>query len=142
MGPSFRSYGYTILPSISLRSAKASAAINIWVTEHELRQAHADLSKDIVQLTGGNYVAVLSVHHELHCLVSSAHMMRILCERHDVDACSDQDALRRNMHYDYYYPNSTTEDMEYNLVHMGGEKPCPVQAGVANYGRSSLRRHH
>jgi hypothetical protein len=49
-------------------------AINIRATKSELQQAHANFSNDIVQLTDGDYVAVLSVHHEFHCLVSSSSM--------------------------------------------------------------------
>ncbi|KAJ2992808.1 hypothetical protein NUW58_g755 [Xylaria curta] len=42
--------------------------INIRITRDELEKSGAALTKDIVQLTGGDYVSVLSVHHELHCL--------------------------------------------------------------------------
>ncbi|KAK3368269.1 hypothetical protein B0H63DRAFT_565001 [Podospora didyma] len=70
--------------------------INIAATEEELRQAHADFTNDMVQLVDGDYVAVLSVHHELHCL----------------------DALRRNIFADYYYPNATAEVKTMNVNHM------------------------
>ncbi|KAI5923267.1 hypothetical protein F4810DRAFT_669587 [Camillea tinctor] len=70
--------------------------INIRVTKQELEQAHATFSNDIVQLTDGDYVSVLSVHHELHCL----------------------DALRRNIFPTYYFPNATAEEAEYNIIHM------------------------
>ncbi|KAI8946016.1 hypothetical protein F4801DRAFT_566111 [Xylaria longipes] len=70
--------------------------INIRTTKDELRQARSPTSDDIVQVSDGGYVSVLSVYHELHCL----------------------DALRRNIYPDYYYPNATTKKMETNIVHM------------------------
>ncbi|KAI1073900.1 hypothetical protein F5B20DRAFT_565440 [Whalleya microplaca] len=70
--------------------------INIRASKQELEQANADFSREIVQLTDGGYVSVLSVHHELHCL----------------------DALRRNIFPNYYYPNATAEEVEYKIVHL------------------------
>ncbi|KAF2794548.1 hypothetical protein K505DRAFT_324690, partial [Melanomma pulvis-pyrius CBS 109.77] len=70
--------------------------INIRVTKQELQQAHAKFGDDIVRLTDGDYVSVLSVHHELHCL----------------------DALRRNIFRDYYYANATVEETDYNILHL------------------------
>lgn len=70
--------------------------INIRTSKEELKKARATFSKDIVQLTNGDYVSVLSVHHELHCL----------------------NALRMNIFHDYYFPNATAEEEEYNILHM------------------------
>ncbi|KAI0814709.1 hypothetical protein GGR55DRAFT_632897 [Xylaria sp. FL0064] len=70
--------------------------INIRSTKDELRQAHSPTSDDIVQVSDGGYVSVLSVYHELHCL----------------------DALRRNIFRDYYYPNATAKELEINMIHM------------------------
>ncbi|KAI0539931.1 hypothetical protein GGR58DRAFT_462510 [Xylaria digitata] len=70
--------------------------INIRLTHHELEQSRATFADEIVQLTDGDYVSVLSVHHELHCL----------------------DALRRNIYYSYYYPNATEEERRYSIIHM------------------------
>ncbi|GAW21674.1 hypothetical protein ANO14919_111970 [Xylariales sp. No.14919] len=70
--------------------------INIRMTHDELEQSRATFTDEIVQLTDGGYVSVLSVHHELHCL----------------------DALRRNIYYSYYYPNATEAERRYSVMHM------------------------
>ncbi|KAK4209725.1 Alpha/Beta hydrolase protein [Rhypophila decipiens] len=70
--------------------------INIRATEKELQQARAEFSDDIVRLVDGDYIAVLSVHHELHCL----------------------DALRRNIFPEYYYDLNNTADKQMNIAHM------------------------
>lgn len=53
-----------------LHLANMMTAINIRTTKDELRQARSPTSDDIVQVNDGGYVSVLSVYHELHCLVS------------------------------------------------------------------------
>ncbi|KAF7949334.1 uncharacterized protein EAE97_002843 [Botrytis byssoidea] len=70
--------------------------INIHTSREELEMAHATFGQDIVRLTNGEYVSVLSVHHELHCL----------------------NALRMNIFHDYYFPNATVEEEDYNISHM------------------------
>ncbi|KAF1952410.1 hypothetical protein CC80DRAFT_452683 [Byssothecium circinans] len=70
--------------------------INIRARRHELQMAHVDIGDGIVKLPDGDYVAVLSVHHELHCL----------------------DALYRNIYPHHYYSNATAAEEEYNVLHM------------------------
>lgn len=45
-------------------------AINVRVTKSEIQQANLEVNNETVQLLDGGYVAVLSVMHDLHCLVS------------------------------------------------------------------------
>ncbi|KAL1880100.1 hypothetical protein Daus18300_001463 [Diaporthe australafricana] len=70
--------------------------VNIRASKHEIQQSHSEISDDIVRVSDGGYVSVLSVYHELHCL----------------------DTLRRNIFHDYYYQNATAEEEEYNILHM------------------------
>ncbi|KAF2756443.1 proline-specific pep [Pseudovirgaria hyperparasitica] len=72
------------------------APMNIRATKKELEQARADFGEDNVLLTDGDYVSVLSVYHELHCL----------------------NALRMNIYHDHYYPNMTEDEFKYNIEHM------------------------
>ena len=45
--------------------------MNFKATEEELLQANVKIDDKIVRVSGGGYVGVLSVYHELHCLVSA-----------------------------------------------------------------------
>jgi hypothetical protein len=44
--------------------------MNFKATEEELHQANIKIDDKVVRVSGGGYVGVLSVYHELHCLVS------------------------------------------------------------------------
>lgn len=44
--------------------------MNFKATEEELHQANIKIDDEVVRVSGGGYVGVLSVYHELHCLVS------------------------------------------------------------------------
>jgi hypothetical protein len=43
--------------------------MNFQATEEELHEANIDIDEKVVRVSGGGYVGVLSVFHELHCLV-------------------------------------------------------------------------
>lgn len=43
--------------------------MNFRATEEELLKANVDIDDKVVRVSGGGYVGVLSVYHELHCLV-------------------------------------------------------------------------
>lgn len=53
------------------RTSLNGPAMNFKATEEELLQANVNIDDKIVRVSGGGYVGVLSVYHELHCLVSS-----------------------------------------------------------------------
>jgi hypothetical protein len=46
--------------------------MNFHATETELLKADIKIDDKVVRVSGGGYVGVLSVYHELHCLVSYA----------------------------------------------------------------------
>ncbi len=50
------------------------AALNIRTSYEEQEKARAEINADIVEVAGGGYVSVLSVYHELHCLVRQSHI--------------------------------------------------------------------
>ena len=50
--------------------------MNFKATEEELLQADVDIDDKIVRVSGGGYVGVLSVYHELHCLVSCSFLLK------------------------------------------------------------------
>ncbi|KAK0625001.1 hypothetical protein B0T17DRAFT_492635 [Bombardia bombarda] len=70
--------------------------INIRASKEEIEQSRSKLTDDIVRVVDGDYVAVLSVHHELHCL----------------------DALRRRIFPEYYNKNQTAQEAEYEIYHL------------------------
>jgi hypothetical protein len=45
--------------------------MNFKATREELEQANIDIDEKVVRVSGGGYVGVLSVYHEIHCLVRS-----------------------------------------------------------------------
>jgi len=46
--------------------------MNFRATKEQLDKANIVLDDNIVKVSGGGYVGVLSVYHELHCLVRHA----------------------------------------------------------------------
>lgn len=55
-------------------------AMNFKATEEELHKSNVEIDDRIVRVSGGGYVGVLSVYHELHCLVSYASPISTLLE--------------------------------------------------------------
>lgn len=53
-------------------SSSMAPAMNFKATEEELLRANIEIDDKIVRVSRGGYVGVLSVYHELHCLVSHA----------------------------------------------------------------------
>lgn len=43
--------------------------MNFKATRQELQDANIDIDEKVVRVSGGGYVGVLSVYHEIHCLV-------------------------------------------------------------------------
>ncbi|KAH7320643.1 hypothetical protein B0I35DRAFT_477215 [Stachybotrys elegans] len=70
--------------------------LNIRTSLEEQQKAHADINTEMVQPSGGGYVSVLSVYHELHCL----------------------DSLRASLMPDRYYQNATEDSKTFRLFHL------------------------
>lgn len=66
--------------------------MNFKATEDELLKSNIKIDDRIVRVSGGGYVGVLSVYHELHCL----------------------EALRRSTLRSYYYANMTAAGMDHD----------------------------
>ena len=43
--------------------------MNFHATKEELDKAYIEIDEEVVRVSGGGYVGVLSVYHEIHCLV-------------------------------------------------------------------------
>jgi hypothetical protein len=43
--------------------------MNFKATRDELQRSNIEIDEKVVRVAGGGYVGVLSVYHELHCLV-------------------------------------------------------------------------
>ncbi|KAF2438360.1 hypothetical protein P171DRAFT_436864 [Karstenula rhodostoma CBS 690.94] len=66
--------------------------MNFKATEEELRKANINIDDKVVRVSGGGYVGVLSVYHELHCL----------------------EALRRSTLRSHYYPGMTDAGLDHD----------------------------
>ncbi|OAL01238.1 hypothetical protein IQ06DRAFT_347294 [Phaeosphaeriaceae sp. SRC1lsM3a] len=66
--------------------------MNFRATEEELLKANVDIDDKVVRVSGGGYVGVLSVYHELHCL----------------------EALRRSTLREHYYANMTANGLDHD----------------------------
>ncbi|KAK7193284.1 hypothetical protein PSPO01_01078 [Paraphaeosphaeria sporulosa] len=65
--------------------------MNFHATEEELHKANINIDDKVVRVSGGGYVGVLSVYHELHCL----------------------EALRRSTLRSHYYPGMTDKGLDH-----------------------------
>ena len=75
-----------------------------------------------VQLLDGDYLAVLGVYHQLHCLVCLSSCIR--CQGSNgkkVILTWRKDRLRRVVHMEHYFPNLTETELheDYSLEHLG-----------------------
>ncbi|KAL5384405.1 hypothetical protein PMIN02_009253 [Paraphaeosphaeria minitans] len=80
--------------------------MNFHATEEELHKANIEIDDKVVRVSGGGYVGVLSVYHELHCLVGHVG----LSSKHTNNS---QEALRRSNLRSHYYPGMTEKGLDH-----------------------------
>lgn len=60
-----------------------------------------------------NYAGTLGVYHELYCLVSKRARFEVIVNEH----C--QRRIRKFVHREYWYENSTEKEVEFQRTHAG-----------------------
>jgi len=89
--------------------------MNFKATRDELQRSNINIDEKVVRVAGGGYVGVLSVYHELHCLV------RFLYCQTSATICiltGAQEALRKSTLRSFYYPNMTIDHDEGTIEHL------------------------
>lgn len=66
----------------------------------------------------GDYIAGLSVYHELHCLVS-LRILNVRSHKKDAADIKHEKRLRQHTWLDHYFPNQTAEDARLQRLHTG-----------------------
>jgi hypothetical protein len=119
--------------------------MNFHATEEELLKADIEIDDKVVRVSGGGYVGVLSVYHELHCLVRYALRSYIQVANSFVGSIKKIDfevgQLRRrsftlpaNIHRSHYYANMTAAGLDHDdrVIEHLSEYTLAVLYGVAH----------